>query len=559
MWKKKLLAVTMCAALTFSACGRVEGDSASSQMTRLNHQTAYKDLDDKYGTTNEVFVRSFYDSNGDGIGDLKGLEEKLDYLNDGDPETNDDMTVDGIWLMPIMPSTTYHKYDVTDYEDIDPEYGTMEDFDQLVKACHDRGMKIYIDLVMNHTSSQHPWFKEASEYLKSLPQGQEADAAECPYLDYYHFSKEKETGYQKLEGSDYYYECRFWSEMPDLNVESDAVRSEFSKITQFWIDHGVDGFRLDAAKEYTSGSVSTNVDDLTWFEDTVKAQKKDIYVVAEVWNGVEEYARYYASGIDSCFDFSFADKDGLITKRASGKKPASTFAPKMVQVTDLLRKYNPNAVDAPFFVNHDMNRAAGYFSGDEAQSQDKIAWAMNFMMSGNAFLYYGEELGMKGSGKDENKRLPMQWGSGDSQGMTTGPEGTDKNIEQPNGALTEQEKDPYSIYSYVREAVQLRSRFPLLARGDVKPVEELSSDTVSVFEKTVPKTLPDGMTEEIKESKPLLICMNLSNQAEEVDLGAFTGELSAVLVINEEEVSLKDGKLILPAYGTAIITLEGEE
>ena len=143
--------------------------------------------------------------------------------------------------------------------------------------------------------------------------------------------------------------------------------------------------------------------------------------------------------------------------------------------------------------------------------------------------------------------------------MTTGPEGTDKNIEQPNGALTEQEKDPYSIYSYVREAVQLRSRFPLLARGDVKPVEELSSDTVSVFEKTVPKTLPDGMTEEIKESKPLLICMNLSNQAEEVDLGAFTGELSAVLVINEEEVSLKDGKLILPAYGTAIITLEGEE
>ena len=120
-------------------------------------------VDDNYRTWYEVFVYSFFDSDGDGIGDLKGLTEKLDYINDGDPSTDTDLGCNGIWLMPVMPSTTYHKYDVTDYLDIDPEYGTMDDFKNLVAACHDRGINVIIDLVMNHTSSQHEWFKTATE------------------------------------------------------------------------------------------------------------------------------------------------------------------------------------------------------------------------------------------------------------------------------------------------------------------------------------------------------------------------------------------------------------
>lgn len=124
-------------------------------------------IDDNYRTWYEVFVYSFFDSDGDGIGDLNGLTEKLDYINDGDPATDTDLGCNGIWLMPVMPSTTYHKYDVTDYCDIDPEYGTMDDFKNLIAACHERGINVIIDLVMNHTSSQHEWFKTAADYLKT--------------------------------------------------------------------------------------------------------------------------------------------------------------------------------------------------------------------------------------------------------------------------------------------------------------------------------------------------------------------------------------------------------
>ena len=134
--------------------------TALSLMQQVN--TAEENvIDDNYRTYYEVFVYSFYDSDGDGIGDLKGLTENLDYINDGDPETDTDLGCNGIWLMPIMPSTTYHKYDVTDYEAIDPEYGTMDDFTTLVDGCHKRGINVIIDFVMNHTSSQHEWFQTA--------------------------------------------------------------------------------------------------------------------------------------------------------------------------------------------------------------------------------------------------------------------------------------------------------------------------------------------------------------------------------------------------------------
>ena len=137
-----------------------------------------------------------------------------------------------------MPSTTYHKYDVTDYCDIDPEYGTMDDFKNLIAVCHERGINVIIDLVMNHTSSQHEWFKTAADYLKNLPEGAEPDASECPYVDYYNFSKEMQGGYSKLDGTDWYYEAQFWSEMPDLNLGSQAVRDEFDKIVDFWLIWG---------------------------------------------------------------------------------------------------------------------------------------------------------------------------------------------------------------------------------------------------------------------------------------------------------------------------------
>lgn len=118
---------------------------------------------------------------------MQGVLDKLDYLNDGDDTTDTDLGINGIWLMPVMPSTTYHKYDTTDYENIDPQYGTLDDFQKLLTACHDRGIRVILDLAMNHSSSRHPWFLQATEYLKNLPEGAEPDSSECPYVDYYHF------------------------------------------------------------------------------------------------------------------------------------------------------------------------------------------------------------------------------------------------------------------------------------------------------------------------------------------------------------------------------------
>ena len=248
------------------------GATALSVMQEFN--TAQPQISqDNYRTWYEVFVYSFYDGDGDGIGDLAGLTEKLDYINDGDPATDTDLGCDGIWLMPVMPSTTYHKYDVTDYCAIDSEYGTMEDFDAFVEACHERGIHVIIDLVMNHSSTQHEWFQTAAEYLRNLPEGAEPDAAECPYVDYYHFSRENGGGYCELDGTDWYYEAQFWSEMPDLNLDSEAVREEFAGIVDFWLDKGVDGFRLDAAKEYESGNIEGNVEILSWFNTMVKEKR----------------------------------------------------------------------------------------------------------------------------------------------------------------------------------------------------------------------------------------------------------------------------------------------
>ena len=525
-----------------------EGDEVTALSLMQQVNTAEENvIDDNYRTYYEVFVYSFYDSDGDGIGDLKGLTENLDYINDGDPETDTDLGCNGIWLMPIMPSTTYHKYDVTDYEAIDPAYGTMDDFTTLVDECHKRGIHVIIDFVMNHTSSQHEWFQTAYQYLQGLPKGAEPDASECPYVDYYNFSKEKLGGYYPVEGTDWYYEGQFWSEMPDLNLGSQAVRDEFDKIVDFWLDLGVDGFRLDAAKEYYSGSVDKNVEVLSWFHSMVKEKKEDAYIVAEVWTDQNTYAKYYESGIDSCFDFSFADSTGTITSVLKNGS-ASSYGKALVNLQDNLSQYSDSYIDAPFYTNHDMARGAGYYSGDDSEKQTKIAQAMNLLMSGSAFLYYGEELGMKGSGKDENKRAPMYWSEDSADdGMCKGPADMDA-IKMKYGALETQEKDGNSIYQFVKQTIKLRNEYPEIARGTVTFEESVSDDKVCVIKKTY-------------SDSELLLVYNLAPESVEVDLSGVTAgeksgsdlEVGGVLLTGTEEAVLQDGTLTMPGYSVVIV------
>ena len=503
-------------------------------------------IDDNYRTYYEVFVYSFFDSNGDGIGDLQGLISKLDYINDGDDTTDADLGCNGIWLMPVNPSPTYHKYDVMDYYEIDDSYGTLDDFKQLLGECDARGIKVIMDLVLNHSSSQNPWFTEACTYLRELGDG-EPSVEDCPYFEYYHFSKENGAGCYEVEGTDWYYEAQFWSEMPDLNLDSEALRGEIEKITKYWLDMGVGGFRLDAVKEFYTGNPEANVAFLNWFQESVKAQKADAYLVGEAWLDISSYAQYYESGIDSLFNFAFADKDGIISKVVNGSS-AEQYGIVNVSLQSTFGQYNENYIDAPFYTNHDMGRSAGYYAGENSEKQTKLAGAMNLFMGGSAFLYYGEELGMKGSGKDENKRAPMYWSKRDDmEGMCDGPADMD-DFAMKFDSLEEQEQDSASIYQYYKKVIKIRNQNPEIARGEVEYLMNASNEQFCVLKKSW-------------EGSEILLIFHTGAETEEVDVSGISingAEISpdrvrGALESGEEKIEVSDGTVTMPGYSVLIL------
>ena len=549
---RKITALLLLAGLLAGLGGQAlaaeaEGQTALDVMRQINTALPV-DPQDNYRTYYEVFVYSFYDSDGDGVGDLPGLLEKLDCINDGDPATDADLGCTGLWLLPVCPSPTYHKYDVTDYCAIDPAYGTLDDFRALADACHARGMYLLVDLVMNHTSSSHPWFTQAAEYLRSLEPGAEPDPEACPYVDYYNFSRDSGSGRYALEGTDWYYEAPFWSEMPDLDLNCQAVRAEFDAIVDFWLAQGADGFRLDGAKEYFSGDPDANVQTLSWFNDMVKSKRPDAYIVAEVWTALSSYAPYYASGIDSCFNFAFADSQGTIAnsiKRLQNAN-ASTYGRAIVNFQQTVADYADSYIDAPFYTNHDMGRSAGYYPGQLCENQVKMAQAMNLLMSGSAFLYYGEELGMKGAGKDENKRAPMFWSEDPGQaGMCAGPPDME-DVAMRFAGFDGQDADGNSILNFVRQAIRLRGAWPALSHGQAVFHEQLSSQDVCVLEKRY-------------ESQQALLVFNISPESQTVDLSPLdmAPVLSGCLVSTPEAPALEGEQLTLPMYSVALLTPAG--
>lgn len=517
-------------------------------------ESAFHMEDQRCRTTYEIFVYSFCDSDSDGIGDLSGVRNKLDYIQD--------LGFDQIWLMPVCPSPTYHKYDVTDYMAIDPAYGTLEDFEALISDCHERGIRVITDLVLNHTSSQHPWFLEAAEYLKSLPDGAPADASACPTLDYYHFTQTPESGYAQIPDSSWYYEARFWEGMPDLNLDSEAVRDEIRKILSFWLEEGVDGFRLDAVTYYYTGNDEQNIRFLNWVKDTADESAADLadaggsfspYIVCEAWIDQSLYAAYYASGVDSMFDFAYAGAEGLLAKTVKGQVSAQKFTDSLKAEQELFASFSDSYVNAPFYTNHDLDRSAGYYAYDDG-SRTKFALGLNLMMSGNAFLYYGDEIGMKGSGKDENKRAPMIWVPEDTEnpsaaGMCTGPEGMDS-IKQKFPSAAEQENDPLSVLNYTKQAIAVRNKYNVIRDGIVIPIPELESDTVGAYRK-VPGSPESGPNQESVE-----ILFNTSEETQTVDLSSLSDPfltLADCLCVSAEPVLLDEGQLTLPPFSVAIL------
>ena len=490
--------------------------------------------DDNYRTFYEIFVYSFCDSNGDGIGDLQGVISKLDYL--------EQLGINGIWFMPIHPSQSYHKYDVRDYYDIDPQYGTMADFEELMAECEKRDIHVITDLVLNHTGNDHEWFQTACEYLRGLPAGAEPNAEECPYVDYYFFSREPGNGWHAIEGSEWYYEGMFSPHMPDLNLANENVLSDIRDIMQFWFDKGVSGFRLDAAKEFYSGSIAKNVEVLNWIQTTATELKPDAYLVAEVWEDFGAITRYYESQITSIFNFAFGNTNGKLMQvlRAAGNAgTVTTYATALEKADKAYLGENPNYIDAPFLSNHDVGRIAGFCGYDPLKT--KLAGAMNLFMSGSAFIYYGEEIGMPGSGNDPSKRAPFFWNDARDNGTTTPPPECELPEEYPFGSLEKQMADDNSLWNYYRQAIAIRQALPALSHGRTTAETALNAGCVSAFRKTW-------------NDQAVIVLMNIDTVAASVDLSAYGDwTLAASLSADGNEIVLNGTNLELPAFGTAVL------
>lgn len=402
----------------------------------------------------EIFVRSFYDSDGDGIGDFQGIIEKLDYLNDGDPETDTDLGITGLWLMPMMASPSYHGYDVTDYYATQPDYGTMEDFEALLDAAHERGVKIIIDFVMNHSSSQHPWFQQSTD-----PQSE--------YRDWYIW-REEDPGNLGPWGqpiwhawAEEYYYGLFWSGMPDLNYSHPPVKAEMFDIAEFWLDKGVDGFRLDAVKYLDEdGTILENTPEtfqlLEDFHDLYKGVNPDALTVGEVWSNTASVVPYVQDDrLDICFEFSLAY--GII-----GAVHGQSSGPLQETIAEIQRSY-PKLQYATFLTNHDIDRI--YSQMGQNLPKMKQAATLYMTLPGVPFIYYGEEIGMTGVGAHENIRRPMQWTDGPQAGFSSAAPwiGLGGNYGSNNVATLSD--DPGSLLNLYRRLVHLRRGQEALRRG----------------------------------------------------------------------------------------------
>lgn len=423
------------------------------------------------GVCYEVFVRSFYDSDGDGIGDLNGLIEKLDYINDGTPSAERDLGANCIWLMPIAASPSYHGYDVTDYYRIDPEYGTNGDFRRLVAEAHSRGIRVLVDLVLNHTSSEHPYFKHALLHVDS------------PYRDWYLWSPRPGPGsaqggenWHRSPVREEYYYGFFWSGMPDLNVENPEVVEETKRIATFWLGKmGADGFRLDAIRHLVEeGARTANVPGthvfLRDYAAHIRRVAPDAFTIGEVWDDIDVLLAYYPDQLDAHFAFEVSDSILSAVRAGSAE---GLLGPAL-----RLQRELPADRYAPFLRNHDQTRTLTALEGDRAGA--RLAATLLLTLPGLPFMYYGEEIGMTGDKPDPRLRTPMHWTGGPAAGFTRGlpweplqPDSLTSNVE----AL---EADPASLLHLYRRLIHLRSENAALGAGELVPLEA-SHDAVAAY------------------------------------------------------------------------------
>ncbi len=452
---KRMMKITIALVLLFSltvgaaGCGKKQPD----------------DIADNFRVFYQIFVGSFSDSDGDGIGDLKGIINRMDYLNDGDVNSGKSLGVQGLWLSPVFASPSYHKYDATSYYRIDETFGTEEDLKELLELCHERNVKVILDLVANHTSTSNIWFQRFTLAHKN-------NKPDDKYYNFYSWatadSKTPGCAYSKIAGTDHYYECNFSTDMPELNYDNKEVMEEMVNVAKYWLDLGVDGFRFDAVKYIYYGNTQRSVEFWKNYMAELKKLKSDIYCVGECWSADAETLQYVTAM--NCFNFQMAQAEGFIANAAKCQD-ISIFTNYVESYQKKVKEANPEGMTIPFISNHDMDRCAGYLT--LATNRSKMAANLYILSYGSPFIYYGEEIGLKGSrggsNTDANRRLAMNWGDGDT---VKDPKGTTyERSKQTNGTVKEQLKNEDSQLNYYCKLIALRNKYPEIARGDYKSLD----------------------------------------------------------------------------------------
>ena len=420
----------------------------------------------------EIFVRSFYDSDGDGVGDLNGLIQKLDYINDGNARTHRDLGARCIWLMPVAESPSYHGYDVTNYYRVEPDYGTNDDFKRLVAEAHRRGIRVLVDMVLNHASSEHPFFQDALRNPGS------------PYRDWFRWSA-RHPGVKNPWGGDnwhrsplrdeYYYGF-FWSGMPDLNYKTAAVREEAKRVARFWLhEMGADGFRLDAIPylveengrvHHAAGTHSF----LREYAAYIRRVAPEAFTIGEVWDSTGAMLAYYPDQLDAHFAFEISD--AILDAVRSGS--ATKLFPPIMR----LQRELPADRWSPFLRNHDQTRTVTVLGGDIASA--KVAATLLLTLPGLPFVYYGEEIGMTGDKPDRRLRTPMHWSRGPAAGFTRGTPYEPLQPDSVTANVEAQDTDPNSLLNLYRRLIHLRAQNSALGFGELVPLAA-SSDAIAAY------------------------------------------------------------------------------
>ncbi len=447
------------------------------------------------GVLYEIFVRSFADTDGDGIGDFRGLRSRLAYL--------EWLGVSGLWLMPIHPSPTYHGYDVIDYRAIAPELGTMADFLSFLDEAHARGMRVILDLVVNHTSSEHPWFVAARA-------GDEA------YRAMYVWSDERLDWRGTSGGSAWhaagdgtYYLGLFEGGMPDLNHRNPDVTRAMLDVAAYWLDLGVDGFRIDAIQhviESDTGVIANTSENYEWVRDfnaALRGRHPGAFIVGETWTATPAIAAYHRDAdLDMSFNYplwrallSAVSTRSAIDLRAQLELDASSYPERARRGT--------------FVSNHDQTRPATSLS-PLRRDERRLALAAGLLLTlpGTPFIYYGEEIGLPNgpSDDDRDKRTPMRWTADATGGFGAGAPWRPPSTTDPAVSVAAQRADPNSLLHVYRDLIALRAEVAALRSGSVEVVGGL------------PSTLLAYWREEGEER--VLVLANLGAAAVEIDVAA---------------------------------------